>query len=285
MLRSLSIPRPLAVLFNFAYQEAASCVFPGFIFGLLVFTRFAQIPGLPRYDFLLLGCILVQVAMVWWWRVETVDELKTITLFHGVAMAMEIYKVNLGSWAYPGEAYSKVFGVPLFAGFMYASVGSYITQAWRRLHLRLEHFPASWVNWTFVVLIYANFYTNAFMYDLRWIIMLGLLIAYWRTRIFFTVYPPFAHVGHPKSSHPDSSPAPAFWMPVLLGFFMVGLFIWFGENIGTFLSAWQYPNQSHGWQFVPPSKLSSWFLLFIVSFVLVAQLKRVKELRSPNAER
>jgi uncharacterized membrane protein YoaT (DUF817 family) len=270
MQRALSILRPLVVLWHFAYHEAASCVFPGLIFAMFAFTRVVEIPGLPRYDFLLLGCILVQAAMVWWWKVETVDELKTIT-------------VNLGSWAYPGEAHMKVFGVPLFAGFMYASVGSYITQAWRRLGLRVEGFPPSWVNWTFVLLIYANFYTNAFFYDLRWPILAGLLVAYWHTRVYFTVYPPLAHVGHPKASPPDSLPAPTYWMPVLLGFFLVGLFIWFGENLGTFLSAWQYPNQAGGWQLVPPSKLSSWFLLFIVSFVLVAQLKRVKARRGGEA--
>lgn len=267
------IRRRLALLLNFAYQEAASCVFPGLILLLLALTHFFPLPGIARYDFLFLACLLIQVWMVWGIKVETVDELKTITLFHAIAMAMEIYKVNLGSWAYPGEAYLKVLGVPLFAGFMYSAVGSYITQAWRRLRLRLEHFPPSWVNWTFVVLIYGNFYTNAITYDIRWFIIAGLLAAYWRTRIYFTLSEvPFAH--------PEVRPNREFWLPLLAGFVMVATFIWFAENIGTFLNAWQYPNQADGWQPVSISKLTSWSLLFIVSFVLVAQLKRVKAARA-----
>jgi len=276
MLTTLPWARPLTLLWSFAYQEAASCFFPGLIFAFLLLTRLVEIPFLSRYDFLLLVSIAIQAWMVWGIKIETVDELKTITLFHAIAMAMEIYKVNMGSWSYPGDAYTKVLGVPMFAGFMYASVASYITQAWRRLHLRLENFPASWVNWLFVISTYGNFYTNHFVYDFRWFIIAGMFVVYWRTRIYFSVYPPFAHAGHSKTSQADSTPAPTFWMPVLLGFFMVGLFVWFGENIGTFLSAWQYPNQAGGWQLVPPSKLSSWFLLFIVSFLLIAQLKRVK---------
>lgn len=274
MLWVLDTSKPIGIFLSFVYQEAASSFFPGVIFLLLTLTRWVEIPFLPRYDFLLLACIAVQIWMVWGLKIETVDELKTITLFHVIAMCMEIYKVNIGSWAYPGEALSKVWGVPLFAGFMYASVASYITQAWRRLHLRLEHFPPSWINWFFVVLIYGNFYTNHFFYDIRWFIIAAMVVVYGRTHIYFSIYSPFAHVGHPKL-RPNTA-APTYWMPVLLGFLLVGLFIWFGENIGTFLAAWQYPNQAGGWQLVPPSKLSSWYLLFIVSFVLIAQLKRVK---------
>jgi uncharacterized membrane protein YoaT (DUF817 family) len=276
---SFSLPRAWNLLLNFAFQQAASCFFPGLILLLLLLTWFVEIPGLPRYDFLLLCCILIQVWMVWGLRVETVDELKTITLFHAIAMAMEIYKVNLGSWAYPGDAYTKVLGVPLFAGFMYAAVASYITQAWRRLHLRLENFPPSWVNWLFVLLIYGNFYTNAVVYDIRWLIIGGLFAAYWRTRIYFSLSEkPFSRPS------PLVAPAHEFWLPAKLGFLLVASFIWIAENIGTYLGAWQYPNQANGWQMVSVSKLTSWSLLFIVSFVLVAQLKRIKALRT-GAER
>ncbi len=53
---------------------------------------------------------------------ETKDELKVITVFHLIGLLLEIYKVHFGSWSYPEERYSKVFGVPLYSGFMYASV-------------------------------------------------------------------------------------------------------------------------------------------------------------------
>lgn len=61
-------------------------------------------------------------------------------------------------------------------------------------------------------------------------------------------------------------------MPLLVGFFLVALFIWFAENIGTFAHAWTYPDQRHGWQMVGLAKLGSWYLLMIISFVLVSQI-------------
>jgi uncharacterized membrane protein YoaT (DUF817 family) len=64
-------------------------------------------------------------------RLETVDEAKAIALFHAIGFALEVFKTSAGiqSWAYPEFAYSKILGVPLFSGFMYAAVGSYIIQA------------------------------------------------------------------------------------------------------------------------------------------------------------
>jgi len=59
-------------------------------------------------------------------------------------------------------------------------------------------------------------------------------------------------------------------MPLLLGFGLVALFIWSAENIGTFATVWVYPNQRHGWQLVRSGKYGSWFLLMIISFVLVS---------------
>ena len=63
-------------------------------------------------------------------------------------------------------------------------------------------------------------------------------------------------------------------MPLLLGLSLVALFIWFAENIGTFAKAWTYPSQDAGWHMVSFAKLGSWFLLMIISFVLVAALHR-----------
>lgn len=75
-------------------------------------------------------------------------------------------------------------------------------------------------------------------------------------------------------------------MPLIATFFLIGCFVWLGENIATFLGAWQYPNQRGGWSMVHPRKISSWFLLVIVSFMIVAQLKHVKEgTRRPAAHK
>jgi len=62
-------------------------------------------------------------------------------------------------------------------------------------------------------------------------------------------------------------------MPLLLGFVLVALFIWLAENAGTFVHAWQYPNQRDGWTWVPPGKLGAWLLLMVISYVLVALLQ------------
>ena len=65
-------------------------------------------------------------------------------------------------------------------------------------------------------------------------------------------------------------------MPLLIGLILVAVFIWFAENIGTFAKAWTYPNQDGGWELVSWAKLSSWYLLMIISFVLVAAVQSIK---------
>ena len=57
-------------------------------------------------------------------------------------------------------------------------------------------------------------------------------------------------------------------------FVLVALFIWVAENLGTFACAWIYPAQRHGWSLVPLSKLGSWYLLMMLSFVLVTLVHR-----------
>jgi uncharacterized membrane protein YoaT (DUF817 family) len=246
------------LLIEFTWQEAASCFFAVFILMMLMITRYYPLPGLPRYDYMLLFTVLMQVAMVWVFKMETVDELKVICLFHVLGTSMELFKVQMGSWSYPGEAYTKVLGVPLYGGFMYASVASYITQAWRRLMLQLENFPATWINVVIGTLIYMNFFTHHFMIDIRYWLLGAVVVIYWRTSIHFKLK------------------GESFVMPVTLAFALTGFFIWVAENIATFLGAWQYPNQAHAWNLVHPGKVNAWLLLFIVSFLIVAQLKRIK---------
>ena len=63
-------------------------------------------------------------------------------------------------------------------------------------------------------------------------------------------------------------------MPFLLGFFLVAVFIWLAENVGTYANAWVYPSQSGGWHPVSLAKLGSWFLLMIISYVMVSLVSR-----------
>jgi uncharacterized membrane protein YoaT (DUF817 family) len=256
----------VAIASDFVYQEAASCFFAVFILVMLMVTRYFPIPGIPRYDVMLILCLAMQVAMVWIIKIETVDELKVICLFHILGTTMEIFKIKMGSWSYPGDAYSKIFGVPLYGGFMYASVASYITQAWRRLDLHVKGFPSTITNLLIGITIYLNFFTHHFIYDFRYVILAGVVIVYWRSRITFVVG------------------GGEFSMPVLLAFLLTGFFIWLAENFATFFGAWQYPNQANNWKLVHPGKVTSWLLLFIVSFLIVAQLKRTKANRIASSD-
>lgn len=242
---------------HFGYQQAMSCIFPAIIFIALAVSKLVEIPGLPRYDFILVVCLLGQLFM-YKTGLETRDELKVITVFHLIGLALEIYKVHMGSWAYPEAAYSKFFGVPLYSGFMYASVASYIVQAWRRTNLTITHWPRSL--WAVLIGagIYFNFYTHHFLYDIRWILTGLLFLVFFRTTVFYTVH------------------KERYKMPLILSFFLIGFFIWIAENISTFFDGYRYPNQGDTWEIVHIGKISSWFLLVVVSIIIVAQLKHVK---------
>lgn len=247
-----------SALWAFGWQQALSCLFPVLIFATVGFTKVVSIPGIPAYDFILAVCLLVQVLMVKF-KLETTDEVKVICLFHLIGLVLELYKVRMGSWAYPQDAWTKVGGVPLYSGFMYASVASYMCQAWRRLDIRLIGWPKAYWTVPLGAAIYLNFMTHHYTVDLRWWLAALLLIVFSRTQVEYHVL---------EKPHR---------MPLLAAFLLIGLFVWFGENIATFLGAWQYPNQRQGWSMVHLGKISSWVLLVIVSFMIVAQLKHVKK--------
>ena len=59
-----------------------------------------------------------------------------------VGTVMEMFKTGVGSWIYPEPSFFRIGGVPLFSGFMYAAVGSYIARAWRLFDFQL-HAPSA----------------------------------------------------------------------------------------------------------------------------------------------
>jgi uncharacterized membrane protein YoaT (DUF817 family) len=247
-------------LLHFAVKEARACLFVGLFFAAVFSVPRSGLWGVPRYDALLLIALAIQAWMVWA-KLETLDELKAITLFHLVGFALEVFKTSSGikSWAYPDFGYSKVMGVPLFAGFMYAAVGSYIIQAWRLLDLRVKHHPPYWMAALIAILIYANFFTHHYIGDYRWYIAACALGLYARASVVFR---PF-----------DIERS----MPLLLSFILIGFFIWIAENISTFAGIWKYPNQMGAWSIVHVGKWSSWSLLVIMTFTIVANLKHIKQ--------
>ncbi|TJY64090.1 DUF817 domain-containing protein [Arthrobacter sp. CAU 1506] len=239
-------------LLRFAWLQVQCCLFAAAIFVGLAASTAVPLP-IPRYDALLVYG-LVLTAAFYLLRLETGREVAVIFGFHLVGLALELFKVQMGSWSYPEEAWSKVAGVPLYSGFMYAAVGSYICQAFRRFDLRINSFP--WVPAAaLAVAAYANFYTHHYLPDLRWVIAAGFVIVLWRSRVDFTVG------------------ARSYAMPLSLSFVLIGFFLWVAENAATLLGAWQYPDQSQIWQMVHVGKWGSWALLVSLSFVLVAAVK------------
>lgn len=249
--------RALRQLVHFGWQQALSCLFPVVIFSSLAFTKFVPLPLLPRYDWMLVICLLMQWGMV---RsgLETRDELKVITLFHLIGLALEIFKVHMGSWSYPEAGYVKVLDVPLYSGFMYASVASYLCQAWRRMSVELVRWPAFVLVVPLAAAIYLNFFTHHYWIDMRWWLSVLVVVVFWRSWVVYEVN------------------GARYRMPLALSFVLIGFFIWIAENIATFFGAWSYPNQREAWSLVHLGKVSSWLLLVIVSFLIVATLKLVK---------
>jgi uncharacterized membrane protein YoaT (DUF817 family) len=244
----------------FGIKNARACLFAGLFFGAVFAMPRAGLFGIPRYDLLLLIALAIQGGMVWA-KLETWDELKAITLFHLIGFCLEVFKTSSGirSWSYPDFAFTKVFGVPLFSGFMYAAVGSYIIQAWRLFDLRIRHHPPYWMAAVIAAAIYANFFTHHYIPDFRWYLAACALGLYARTYVLF------------RPLDRDRS------MPLLVSFLLIGFFIWLAENISTFFGIWAYPEQLGAWTRVHVGKWSSWSLLVIMTFTIVANLKHVKE--------
>ncbi len=243
----------------FGIKEARACLFAGLFFAAVFAVPRGGLWGVPRYDLLLTIALAIQAWMVWA-KLETLDELKAITLFHLIGFALEVFKTSSGikSWAYPDFAYTKLFGVPLFSGFMYAAVGSYIIQAWRLFELRVVHHPPYWMAGVLALAIYANFFTHHFIGDYRWYIAACALGLYARATVIF----------RPLDRERR--------MPLLLAFVLIGFFVWLAENLSTFFGVWRYPNQLGAWSAVHVGKWSSWSLLIIMTFTIVANLKHIK---------
>ncbi|WP_206731610.1 DUF817 family protein [Companilactobacillus metriopterae] len=127
-------------MIDFIKKEASCCLFPVLLFGAMFVTKYVHIPHLYRYDLLLILAIIFQIALIVT-GYETWQEVKVILIFHVVGLILEIFKTSIGMWAYPEPAYTKILGVPLYSGFMYSSVGSYIFRAWKVFDLQFESWP------------------------------------------------------------------------------------------------------------------------------------------------
>lgn len=245
----------------FGIKQASACLFGGLMVGLLLATWccYPAHAWLARYDFLTLAAVVIQLLLIVT-GLESREEAKVILLFHVAGTAMELFKTAVGSWTYPEASLLRLGGVPLFSGFMYASVGSYLARVWRLFDFRFTRHPSRRALAILAAAIYVNFFSHHFLPDARLLLFAAIVVLFGRCQVHFRI----RHV-HRR-------------MPLLLGFVLVALFIWFAENIGTLAGAWRYPAQRAGWQLVPASKLGAWLLLMIVSYAMVALLR----LRQPD---
>ena len=255
LLREASADGVRAGLIEFAVfvlKQAWACVFGAALLIVIVAARlwYPDDAVIARNDALTIAAVLIQVAMLVF-RLETGRELWVIILFHVTGTVMELFKTDVGSWMYAADGVLRLGGVPLFSGFMYAAVGSYMVRVHRLFDLGFVRYPRRWITTVLAAAIYLNFFTHHFWWDARWVLLAAVILLWLPTVMHARVW------------------RRVLRLPLLVVFAGVAVFIYLAENIGTWAGAWAYPDQVDAWQPVSPSKLGSWFLLMIISVVMV----------------
>ncbi|MFF9852550.1 DUF817 domain-containing protein [Streptomyces litmocidini] len=237
-------------LLRFAVLEARCCAFAVALVGGIAVS--ALLPELPvaRYDLLLLYGVGLTVLA---WKVgwDSGRDVAVIAGCHAIGLLFELVKVRMGSWSYPEEALTKFGGVPLYGGFLYAALGSYVCRAWHLFDLRLTGYRPR-ITAVLAGAVYVNFFSHHWLPDARWVLAALLLAATAGTWVRFRVG---------ESDHR---------MPLALSFVLIGFFLWVAENAATYVGAWSYPDQLDGWRPVPLTKFGAWALLITVTFTLTA---------------
>ncbi|MBX4190778.1 DUF817 domain-containing protein [Candidatus Saccharibacteria bacterium] len=243
---------PGGAFWAFTIRQGWAALFGELMLVAIILTKYVDLPLLARYDWLFLFAILIQAFMLLS-RLEKPHEVITIVLFHLVGLGMELFKTSnqIGSWSYPGDAFFKLGNVPLFSGFMYAAVGSYIARAWRILDLSFTRYPSRKLTILLAIAIYINFFTHHYIYDFRYVLFVIVAILFGRVRVNYSIAKKVRH------------------MPLVVGFCLIAIFIWLAENIATYTHVWLYPAQVQRWQPIGIGKIGSWLLLMIISFIMV----------------
>jgi uncharacterized membrane protein YoaT (DUF817 family) len=239
----------------FVLKQGWACLFGGLLVAAILATKLVWQPAWPihRYDALFLFAIATQAVFLWR-KLETWEEARVILLFHLTGTAMEWFKVHAGSWSYPEPGLFKVLDVPLFSGFMYAAVGSYMARVIRIFDMRFAPYPPFGTTVLLAAAIYVNFFAHHFLPDIRLALFAATVLLYARTRIWFRV------------------DARDFWMPLPLAAFLSACALWLAEVAGTLTRTWVYAGAPGG--MVSLAKLGSWYLLLYVAFVTVTLVSR-----------
>lgn len=255
--------RHSAAFVMFALKQGWAALFGILFLAALIVSRAIWQPDwvVSRYDALFVFALGTQ-ALFLWLRLEEWEEARVIVLFHVTGTVMEVFKLAQGSWDYPDAGVFEIAGVPLFSGFMYGCVGSFMARVIRIFHMQFAPYPPFWATVVLAGAIYANFFTHHFGPDIRVVLFAATVLMFWRTRIWFF---PGAH---------------AYWMPLPVAAFLSAFFLWLAENVGTLTQTWVYAGQGH-LDLVSLGKLGSWYLLLYVSFVTVTLVMRDALHRDP----
>ena len=250
------LPAGVAEFVMFLLKQAWAALFGILFIIALISTALLWQPDwiLHRYDALLIFAIVTQGLFVAL-KLESWREVRVIALLHVVGTVMEIFKLHMGSWGYPEPGLVKLGGVPLFSGFMYACVGSYMARVIRIFEMRFAPYPPFWTTCVLAAAIYLNFFTHHFTTDIRLVLFVATVALFFRTRIWFF------------------TGETARWMPLPLAAFLSSFFLWIAENVGTMTGTWMYKGQA-SFEVVGFAKLGSWYLLLYVSFLLVTLIYR-----------
>lgn len=236
----------------FGAKQAWACAFGALLLATMAVAHLT-VPAAMRNDVLTVAAVLLQVGMLVC-GLETVRELRVVLLFHVVGTAMEVFKTHMGSWTYEPGGLLVVAGVPLFSGFMYGAVGSYMVRVYRLFDLRFDRYPRQWLLAVVAAGIYLNFFAHHFVADARYPLLALVLLLFARTTMHVRVHRATVR------------------MPVLVAMALVAVFIWAAENVATWAGAWSYPAQLAVWQPVSATKIVAWFLLMTISVALVTWL-------------
>lgn len=250
------LPAGLGEFVMFTLKQGWACLFGGLLLAAILLSKAIWQADWPvaRYDALFVFAVLTQAAFLYF-RLETWEEARVILLFHLTGTAMELFKTHAGSWAYPEDAFFRLAAVPMFSGFMYASVGSYMARVIRLFDMRFTPYPPFWMTVLVAVAIYINFFAHHFLPDIRIGLFAATLLVWGRTRVEFI------------------NTEEMRWMPMPLAGILSALALWVAENVGTATGTWLYSGQIAG-QAVSFAKLGSWYLLLYVAFVTVTLVSR-----------
>lgn len=261
----MNLRRAATIFLDFARVEAIACSFAFSLIGCLAITNTVKVPFIPRYDFVFVFCLAFQGLLIWR-KIETWSDIAVISVFHIVGVGLEWFKVNAGSWSYPEFSYLKFFGVPLYGGFMYAAIASYMVAAWRLFDLKFIRWPSGWIVGSLMVLVYGQFFIPLQVLAVRFIVLAALCAVFSRCWVEFTVA------------------KERFKMPAPVALLLIGFFVWLAENIATYYGAWVYPNQADAWRPVHVSKVVSWTMLMVVSLSIIQTYKASRWSRSERIE-